>query len=381
MKKVCLVLSLYLVSMFTYSQNSETDKLLKKLVEKQVLTEQEAEEIKKESKKENLSASKIEQTADKVRNIFNNTPYFQIGGYGLFLYRYDNTERIKHDAKARVIFLHAKGQLTDNISYFFMSELVDPQLFEYYMDWTPIKEINFRFGQFNVPFTLENPISVSSLGTIQNSRSVSSLAGMANDVMSYQNGKNNSGRDMGMQISGNLLNDKVEYSVGIFQGSGMNTSDKDNTKNFAGTLLLKPVKGLRIGGSALFGGATYQLPFETVADTHVRNRWSFSGDYQSERLYVRAEWIRGKDSSTKKEGIYGTTEYYIVPEKLNIIGKVDYYNQDKRTGNEVIDYLAGLDYYFYTRCRVQINYQYSDYSRIWDAKNSHTVMGQLQFVF
>ena len=113
----------------------------------------------------------------------------------------------------------------------------------------------------------------------------------------------------------------------------------------------------------------------------MRNRWIVSSDYKSDRLYTRAEWIKANDAGIAKEGLYGLVRYYFLPEKLSAIGKIDYLNQNKDTGDEVIDYLVGLDYYFYKQCRIHLNYTYSDYSRVWGEKNSHHVVAQLQFVF
>lgn len=384
MKKIYVILLLSICSFTIYAQDANQE-LLKKLVEKQILTQSEADQIAKESTK-----TSSDNMVEKVRKVFNNTPYLEVGGYGLMLYKYDNTrdskkQQGKNDLKARVIFLNASGNLTNTLKYFVMFELMDARMYEYYMDWTPMKEVGFKLGQYKVPLSMENPMSLTVLETIQNSRSISSLTGMTDDVMKSQNKINNAGRDIGLQMSGKLFNmgnhDLVYYALGVFQGAGMNTSDKDNVKDFAGTILFEPVKGLRLGGSALFGAATYQTTETDPGVRHVRNRWVASGEFQSDRFYARAEWLNGKDGQIDREGLYGTAKYFILPKKISMVGKVDYYNRNKDLNAEVIDYLAGVDYWFYNKCRVQLNYQYSDYSKKWDQKNSHQVMGQLQIVF
>lgn len=385
MKKIILlVFSLTLNLLIAYSQNSG-DELIKKLVEKQVLTQDEADEILKESSKQvSEKESSVEQSLNKVRNAFN-TPYMKFGGYGLLNYKYCDVSKVKHDFKPRVIFLHMSGELFNNIGYFIMAEFVDPFVYEFYGEWKPSDKFNFRLGQFKVPFTLENPISLTNLETISNTRSISSLTGMSDDVMKKQNGRNNSGRDAGLQISGSLIpiaeHNLVEYTLGLFQGAGMSSSEKNNSKDFAGTLLLQPVKGLRIGGSVYFGEATYAVDEDAQISDHVRNRWAVSADYQSDRVYARAEWLHGKDGIIKREGGYGTVLYYFIPKKMNIVGKVDYYNKNKEYNTEVTDYTIGLNYYFYPRCRVQVNYTYSDYSKKWNADNSNILQAQLQLVF
>lgn len=386
-KKLLLLCSLLGVLMFAKAQDSN-DELLKKLVEKQVLTQQEADEIKAESKSSEKE-NPLEKVTENVRNIFNNTPYVQLGGYGLFTYQYRNDNKIKHDAQARVIFLSMRGQLTKTIGYFVLGELVHPEIYEFYGKWTPAKEFGVRVGQFKTPLSIENQMALTSLETVFNTRSVSSLIGMGDDVHRLQNGKNNTGRDMGIMAEGNLLerngHELVQYATGVFQGTGINTSENNNSKDFAFNVMLRPIKEFRIGGGAYWGEAHYEdIKNNIPLGDHVRNRWILSSDYTSDRLYARAEWIHGKDGLIDKEGLYGLAKYYFIPQRFCMEGKVDYFNQNKDENIEVIDYTVGMDYYFYKQCRVQVNYTYSDYSnssKRWGAKNSHMVLGQLQFVF
>lgn len=381
------LLSLFFI--FTISSLTAQDsnkELLKKLVEKNVLTQDEANEIEEESQKEK-QADIIESTSAKVKNIFGNTPYLQIGGYGLLLYRYSNTSNTHNDLSARVIFLHAEGKLTNNFSYFIMGEFVNPALTEFYGNWSPAKAFSLRAGQFKVPISLENPISLTTLETIYYARSISALAGMGDDVLQLQNGKNNLGRDIGVQVAGSLFpvnnNYLVDYKIGLFQGGGINSSDKNNTKDFAGIIMLRPTNHFQFGGSAYFGQATYKMPNNDKIADHVRNRWLISAEYKTERFNSRAEWLHGNDGGIKKEGLYGLIQWYFIPNKLNAMGKIDYYNQNKDTNSEVMDYTIALNYYFYNKCRFQLNYTYSDYSAKWslNAKNTNLVAAQMQIVF
>lgn len=385
MKKVFLFAAICLAAFGLQAQNANNE-LIKKLVEKQILTEDEAVEIMNETIVVEEKSSTIGYGIEKVKNIFGNTPYASLGGYGLMTYKYSDVADLHNDFRIRVAFLSLNGQLTNNLSYCIFAELVDPSLYEYYITWTPFKHLSFRAGQFKVPFTLENPISLTQLETIYNTRSISSLAGMGDDVQTLLKKRNSTGRDLGMQISGSLLNngkyDLIEYAMGIFQGAGMNTTDPDNNKDFAGMLLFQPLQGLRVGGGAYFGQATYSINGDQLyLDQHVRNRWVLSSEYKSDRLYARAEWFRGNDAGMQKEGLYGTALYYIKPNKLNLVAKVDYYNKNKEINSEVTDYTVGLNYYFYPKCRLQLNYIYSNFNKKWDASNSNVVAAQMQIVF
>lgn len=384
MKKLLLTGALFLSFACVFAQKSEDSALLKKLVEKQVITQQEADQISKEN------TPTLSQKVDKVRSAFN-TPYMKFGGYGLLMYKYSDVAKVKNDFEPRVVFLNMGGNFTNELSYFVMFELVDPLLHEFYLDWSPIQQAKFRLGQFKVPFSLENQISLTNLETVMYSRTISNLVGMGDDVMKLQNGRNNGGRDIGLQAYGSLVSmsdhNLIEYAAGIFQGSGITSREQNNTKDFAGTLMFQPIKGFKIGGGGYFGQATYSKAGDVdvnnvpISKDHVRNRWTIGSEYKCDRINARAEWIQGNDGGIQKEGVYGMFSYYMIPKKFNAAAKVDYYNNNKKKNSEVMDYTLALNYYFFPQCRFQVNYTYSDYSKAWGSKDSNTVYGQLQIVF
>lgn len=377
MKKLLLLLSLCALCVSSFAQDSNDD-LLKKLVEKNILSQSEADSLRLPQKKS------LSQTTNKIREAFN-TPYMRFGGYGLFMYRYCDIMPIKHNAEPRVVFVSMRGELTKSLKYFILAEFVRPRPYEFYAEWTPANEFNFRAGQMKTPLSFENQISLTDIEGVLNTRSVSALIGMGEDVQTKQNGLNNTGRDVGVMAYGNLFktqtHDLLEYKIGLYQGTGINTTENNNSKDFAANFILQPVKGFRVGAGAYFGEARYAMTSGEAAANHVRNRWIVSSDYRSDRIYARAEWITANDGGISKEGLHGMGMYYFIPKKLNAFAKVDYLNQNKDTNNEVIEYTAGVNYHFYGPCRLQLNYIYSDYSKSWGANNSNMVLGQLQIVF
>jgi len=382
MKKLLFMLSLYTACTIVYAQDSNSQ-LLKKLVEKNILTQDEADSLMVKPSGE-ISHNSLYKTTDKIRQAFN-TPYMRFGGYGLFMYKYSDVEEVKHSAEPRVIFVSVRGELTKTLKYFILTEFVNPRVYEFYGEWTPAEQLNVRFGQSKIPLSLENQMSLTEIETILNTRSISALIGMRDGVMWLQNGINNTGRDIGVKAYGGLFKTEthnlLNYDIGVYQGTGMNTSENNNSKDLAVNLMLQPVKGFRIGGGAYFGEAKYTKPGDAEESNHVRNRWIVSSDYRSERVYARAEWIKANDGGISKEGLHGMGLYYWMPKKLNTFAKVDYLNQNKATNNELIEYTLGANYYFYGSCRFQLNYIYSDYSKSWGDPNSNVVLGQLQIVF
>lgn len=382
MKKLLSVILLYAACSISYAQDSNNE-LLKKLVEKNILTPSEADSL-RQPVPSNEDKNSLTQSVEKIRQGFN-TPYMQFGGYGLMLYKYSDVNKIKHNLDARALFLHMQGQLYKDFKYFVMMEFVNPTLTEFYVDWTPSSKFNLKVGQAKTPFSLENQLSLTVLESVAYTRSVSAMAGMGDDVLKLQNGKNNFGRDMGIQVYGSLLptpsHDLLQYGIGVYQGTGLVTNETNNSKDFTANIMLQPIKGFRIGGGVYFGEATYVQDGEKEKSDHVRNRWIVSSDYKKGRLYARAEWIKANDGGINKEGVYGMGQWYFIPEKLNAFAKVDYFNRNTDINSEVMDYTFGVNYYFFKSCRFQLNYTYSDYSSKWNAPNSNLVLGQMQIVF
>ena len=110
MKKLLFVLSLCVACTLVYAQDSNSE-LLKKLVEKNILTQSEADSIRGNAPAKSVLGN---TTTEKIRQAFN-TPYMRFGGYGLFMYRYSDVANVKHDFEPRVIFLSMRGELTKNL--------------------------------------------------------------------------------------------------------------------------------------------------------------------------------------------------------------------------------------------------------------------------
>ncbi|KAA6325789.1 hypothetical protein EZS27_025033 [termite gut metagenome] len=308
----------------------------------------------------------------------------KFGGYGMLWYQYDDTKTPHDYFKPRVAFLWAEGKITDQLRFTIMGEAVSSKMYEYWAEWMPSAAFKLRAGQYKMPFTLETPISLTTLESINYSRTVQSLGAYGLDPGVGAN--NGGGRDLGVQISGALFpaedgHNYFQYGLGVFQGAGINVVDNNKSKDFTGTLTIEPIKGFRVAGGAYFGNANYKMDGQAEAGNHTRNRWALSSDYQSNLLNLRAEWLNGDDGGIKKEGLYGAARFYVVPQKFNVFVKADYFNRDKDQDASVIDYTIGASCHVTKTCRFQLNYQYSDYSKEWGAKDANLVIAQFQIVF
>ena len=132
------------------------------------------------------------------------------------------------------------------------------------------------------------------------------------DVIGNQNG-----RDIGLQAAGSffLRQDRYpfDYALGIFGGSGINATDKNEEKDFAGRIVFHPVKGLDIGGSYYDGYGNWGTP----ATDQNRDRVGFELSYTYETLSFKAEYIAAEDGATEQDGWYLQGGYFFIPNLNN----------------------------------------------------------------
>jgi phosphate-selective porin OprO/OprP len=87
-------------------------------------------------------------------------------------------------------------------------------------------EFRFRVGQFKVPFSYEDLFSDNNIDFVERS--------VADNLAPS--------RDLGAMLHGSLFGGVVSYAGGIFNGTGQNTADTNNSKDLAARLVVYPFK-------------------------------------------------------------------------------------------------------------------------------------------
>jgi len=266
--------------------------------------------------------------------------------------------------------LWAKARITDRWSFLFMHDF-SSVVQEFYTDYRISNDnaLTVRLGQFKHSYTMENPLSPTVLELIDvYSQAVLYLAGEGPDPL---NGVNY-GRDMGLEIYGDLLNNHLRYNLALMSGQGINRKDQNNQKDFIAKLEVKPIDGLRVVGSCYLGtGCAVNTarwnPDIKVGDNYKRNRYSVGAEYKthpySKGQYkearpasLRAEWLGGKDGDVGSRGGYMTACIPVVG-ALDVVASGETF--DRNTGVDGWDQTnltVGLQYWYYKKCRVQLQY-------------------------
>lgn len=340
-----------------------------------------------------------------------------VNGYAQAGYTYSNIDGTKTNTlDLKRTLLWAKARITDRWSFLFMTDF-NSQVQEFYTDFriTKGKQMTLRFGQFKNQLSMENPLSPVVLELVDVcSQGVTYLTGCATDPLFGLN----YGRDLGIDLYGELLDGKLRYNLELMNGTGINKKDMDNKKDVIVKLDWRPWDNFRFVVSAQkgYGTAKDSSIYDLIAipyydgtigaaytikkgDTYRRDRWTAGAEYKSgpndhwknRSMTLRGEWLVGKDKDNVSRGGYVTGSGPIAGQ-LDWVASYDYFNYnydipyvntngefDAHYDKDQTNIVVGLQYWFYRNCRIQLQYTWSD---SWQYKDpTHRIQVQTQVAF
>lgn len=364
-----MILLLYAFAISAKSQS--TDDILNVLVQKNLVSQSEADSIRAEA----AIASQANLAKVKVFPI-NAAKKMLLTGYTQVRYQaMEETGKID-GFDIRRARLDIKGNITPYWGYRVQFDLAgSPKLIDAYIELKLNDYLNFTIGQAKVPFSVENLTSSNKLELIDRSQVVEALVARGKDV-----GGNQNGRDIGIQAGGTLfkLKDRpiVDYRLGVYNGSGINTTDKNEDKDIAARLIIHPIQGLDISG-AYYNGSIYG---SETAKTVNRDRYGFDLSYELNDLIIKSEYIHGTDDQKVRDGYYIMAGYSFLQKKLQLLAKYDFYDPDKsKTDDSSTWYIIGANYNFNSNTRLQLNYTIKQEEGI--AVNNNLLALQFQIGF
>ncbi|WP_373704927.1 porin [Porphyromonas loveana] len=251
---------------------------------------------------------------------------------------------------------------------------------ELYTAYKATPEFGIRLGQFKTAYTIENQLSPATIETITCGSAITNFlaAGDGSDpLMGAQ-----SGRDIGIEVYGDLSNDVLSYRLGVVNGQGINRVDASLQKTLMGSLTLRPFENLSFTGSFMSGKTLAKedltIPFYEVEtdDLYDRLRWSVGGMFRSKYFDLRSEYLYGKDDNRVTDGFYVTGVARLF-KNIDLIASYDY--MDLYRLNKFYNVTAGLQYWFYPKCRLQVQYAMMDLKG--PQNTSHAIMTQVQVGF
>ncbi|MBI3991306.1 MAG: hypothetical protein HY350_04060 [Candidatus Omnitrophica bacterium] len=375
--KRCILIMMFGFLMFGFADfsyaDTQVDALIEKLVEKGILSREEAMELKKEvagDDKDKKSGNE-EKPKDK--------PFVKIGegearikGYIQTQFRHFEKEGAADDIRIRRAFLGLEGKVAEDWPYEleFDAAASSSILRTVYLKYTGFSpDATLTVGQFKTPLLQESITSSTALDTIERSL----LTNMANE------------RDVGVMLDGDLFTKRIYYAAGIFRGTGENVSENNDQKDFIGRLVYSPwvdmkdclLSGISFGESIQTGrqAASGSIPEYDRDRFGSLLKYEFKNfKFQSEFLRENQDRITGNDLSSK--GYYFMALYKFIPELQGVL-KYERYDPDTGIAADIQEITTvGGNWFINPYVKFMLNYRFRDEEA--DPSQDNEILGQLQ---
>lgn len=196
-----------------------------------------------------------------------------------------------------------------------------PKVCDLYFRYKPLNELNVQLGQFKLPFSLENELygptkfefieySYLTLYTTHNDKKYDGISA--------------TGRDIGLQLYGSFIEREgfsiINYSVGVYNGAGINCKDNNSSKDFIARLIVKPIKGLSISGSYMYAETNYN------GNKYMKSpRWSVGAIYDVRHWIARSEFAQVDFGGSKTNAFYALAGYHF-EKPWSVVARYEFVN-------------------------------------------------------
>lgn len=280
----------------------------------------------------------------------------KVGGYIQTQFKvtaYTNEFNIKR-ARGKIF-----GNVTEDISYKLMVDAFSERILkDAYIDFNIYPLLNFRFGQFKVPFGLEGVESSTIILPINRSLVTTNL---------YQE------RDIGIEANGKSENNKFAYAVAVINGSGENTADRDNYKDVAARSGVYVFNLFTVGASGHWGRFYNSL----LEDYQDKYRMGLDADYFNDYFKFTGEYIQGKNDTLNGKDNTEIGWYILFSSKylypFEPLIRYEYWDEGD---SNIKQTTLGLNYYFIADTRLMLNYEMRNL-----LSGDNTFLAQVQIVF
>lgn len=274
--------------------------------------------------------------------------------------------------------LDLRGDIARKLDYRVQLEFASsPKIVDAYLQYRPFRQLNFKLGEYKIPFTIENTDYVPlKFELIEYPLALQRLMGfaepiggrMVGGVMQGGETLKDTGRDMGLTLYGTLVECEgralLSYDVGVLNGAGINLRDNNRSKDVVARLMFRPVRGLTLSGS-WYGG-------EYGADCLERQRVSAGVCYDRGRGVVRGEWIGGRTGYAATEeyaaGTFDSSGWYVLggvrvtPSLMPVVRYDTLLSDTASDDSRQTNWTAGILWHPVKYLRCQLNYTREHYA-------------------
>ena len=227
-----------------------------------------------------------------------------------------------------------------------------PKICDLYVRYKPMNELNVQFGQFKLPFSLENELyGPTTFEFIEYSYLTTYLVRNNNRY----DGISATGRDMGLQLYGGFLKRDgysiINYNIGVYNGAGINNKDNNKSKDFIARLIVKPIEGLSISGSYMYSEVNHNDNAYMKAP-----RWSVGAIYDVRHWIARTEFAQANFGGNTTNAFYALAGYHF-EKPWTVAARYEFINDELNTMDNHRVTLGGV-YKPFKFLRLQLNATY-----------------------
>ena len=297
---------------------------------------------------------------EKTPSWFENIKFY---GYGMLQYQAEDKEGGSHNEfNIRLMRMNLEGKIKDFDwrAQIQGSSAKGPSeatvyLIDLYTEWVKHQAFRVKVGQFKRAFTFENPTHPITQGWYAYALVINNLSGFGDRTGE----KSSSGRDIGIQLQGDLLKNAsgrnlLHYQVGVYNGEGINSKDKDQRKDVIGGMWVMPVKGMRLGAFGWTGSR---------AGIGEKNRYALSAEYIKNEYTFRTEYLHSQgmganpDLGDKADGWYVFGIVPVIKGGLHAKARYQTYRDNKEWGRAKTMYEVGANWFLSKN--LQLNFEYA----------------------
>ena len=299
-------------------------------------------------------AAEAQTTSEKIKSFANE--HMTLSGYLQAGFEWNEA----NDPTTTFYIKRARLSLTGN----FLEEKMDfrlqvdmagsPKICDLYFRYKPMNELNVQFGQYKLPFALENELcGPTTFEFIEYSYITTYFARNHNR---YDGIGGATGRDLGAQLYGGFIEREgyniINYNVGIYNGAGINTKDNNSSKDFVGRVIVKPIKDLSISASYMYSEVNHN------AHRYMKTpRWSVGAWYNSRHWVARSEFAHANFGGNLTNAFYVLGGYHF-EQPWSVVARYEFV----KDANSILDedrITFGATYKPYSFLRLQLNASYT----------------------
>lgn len=261
--------------------------------------------------------------------------------------------------------LYLTGSPAPKLDYYFQFDFALPAIIDACIAYRPFSQLGIKAGQYKVPFSIENTIYAPvRFEFIEYPLALTRLMGL-NDLC----GLRSTGRDLGVSLYGGFIRrgdrNLIDYEIGVFNGEGINTRDRNRSKDLSAQLAIQPLPGLRVSASGYRG--------EYGPDHRRRVRYGAGICYDRNAVVLRSEWIGGETGIPAGEGSapgrilesrgwYAMGGWRITPAWMPVVRYDTFLEEASNHQSRQCNCTAGTVWQPIRHLRCQVNYTFEYYA-------------------